>query len=241
MLATDHKTDFLPVQCSAATHHLITNAVFNISSDLIIISIPLPLLFRVRLPKKNKTILLGIFLIGAFTVRHLNDLSPPPNPIQIVAAILNKYYSFTHPFGTEWTLWYLREIFTALLCANLPLTYPLIQRVFGLKNWSQNSYTADTTYEQDPQAQPTKKSRWATRKALFKFKGLRPGTEVKGTESQENINYSFNREGEDGSRFITSAIALEDMKPEGVSSDNGPSTCQTSHINGQNFTSGCAA
>lgn len=54
-------------QCSAATNHLITNAVFNISSDLIILSIPLPLLFKVRLPWKNKGILLGVFLIGAFT------------------------------------------------------------------------------------------------------------------------------------------------------------------------------
>ncbi|KAF7675283.1 nucleotide-binding domain-containing protein [Alternaria burnsii] len=33
-------------QCSAATNHLITNAVFNISSDLIILSIPMPLLFK---------------------------------------------------------------------------------------------------------------------------------------------------------------------------------------------------
>ncbi|KAL1794852.1 hypothetical protein ACET3X_006668 [Alternaria dauci] len=76
-------------QCSAATNHLITNAVFNISSDLIILSIPMPLLFKVRLPKKNKTILFVIFCIGAFT---------------IVAAVLNKYYSFTNPFGTEWTI-----------------------------------------------------------------------------------------------------------------------------------------
>jgi hypothetical protein len=116
-------------QCSAATNHLITNAVFNISSDLIIISIPLPLLFKVRLPLKNKAVLIGIFAIGAFT---------------IIAAALNKYYSFTHPFGQEWTIWYLRESYTALLCANLPLVYPLIQRVFGLKNWSHRSYNSKT-------------------------------------------------------------------------------------------------
>ncbi|KAH7345831.1 hypothetical protein BKA66DRAFT_564052 [Pyrenochaeta sp. MPI-SDFR-AT-0127] len=112
-------------QCSAATNHLITNAVLNISSDLIIICIPMPLLFKVKLPKKNKAILLGIFLIGTFT---------------IVAAVLNKYYSFTHPFGTEWTIWYLRESYTAILCANLPLTYPLVQRIFKLKNWSHLSH-----------------------------------------------------------------------------------------------------
>lgn len=55
-------------QCSAATNHLITNAVLNLSSDLMIISIPMPLLFKVQLPLKNKAILLGIFLIGAFNV-----------------------------------------------------------------------------------------------------------------------------------------------------------------------------
>jgi hypothetical protein len=46
-------------QCSAATNHLITNAVFNISSDLIILSIPMPLLFKVRLPMKNKVVLVS--------------------------------------------------------------------------------------------------------------------------------------------------------------------------------------
>ncbi|PVI01411.1 hypothetical protein DM02DRAFT_349108 [Periconia macrospinosa] len=112
-------------QCSAATNHLITNAVLNISSDLMIIAIPMPLLFKVRLPLKNKLILCGIFMIGTFT---------------IVAAVLNKYYSFNHPFGTEWTEWYLRESYTAILCANLPLTYPFIQRVFRLRSWSQNSH-----------------------------------------------------------------------------------------------------
>jgi hypothetical protein len=60
---------------------------------------------------------------------------------QIVAAVLNKYYSFTSPFGSEWTIWYLRESYTAILCANLPLTYPLLQRIFKLKNWSHHSYT----------------------------------------------------------------------------------------------------
>jgi hypothetical protein len=59
-----------PEQCSAATNHLITNAVFNISSDLIILSIPMPLLFGVRLPMKNKAILISVFLIGAFTYEH---------------------------------------------------------------------------------------------------------------------------------------------------------------------------
>lgn len=95
----------LTEQCSAATNHLITNAVFNISSDLIIISIPMPLLFKVRLPLKNKITLIMIFLIGAFTVSLTEHLLFAANNVKIVAAALNKYYSFTHPFGTEWTIW----------------------------------------------------------------------------------------------------------------------------------------
>ena len=62
-------------QCSAATHHLITNAVVNISSDLIIISIPLPLLFKVKLPLKQKLGLCGVFLIGVFTVSRVTLLN----------------------------------------------------------------------------------------------------------------------------------------------------------------------
>lgn len=64
----------------------------------------------------------------------------------MAAAALNKYYSFTNPFGVEWTIWYLRESYTALLCANLPLTWPLLQRIFKLKNWSQNSYGTNRYY-----------------------------------------------------------------------------------------------
>ncbi len=43
---------------------------------------------------------------------------------------------------------YLRESFTAILCANLPLTYNLVQRIFGLKRWGQSQTTGlggDTT------------------------------------------------------------------------------------------------
>jgi hypothetical protein len=118
-------------QCSAAIHHLITNAVLNISSDIMIILIPMPLLFKVKIPKQKKAMLGGVFLIGTFT---------------IVAAALNKYYSFSNPFAPEWTIWYLRESYTAILCANLPLTWQLLQRIFNLRSWSSNSYTNSNQY-----------------------------------------------------------------------------------------------
>ncbi|RYP09572.1 hypothetical protein DL764_001257 [Monosporascus ibericus] len=45
----------------------------------------------------------------------------------ILSAVLNKYYSFTKPFDADWTFWYIRESSTAIITANLPLTYSLLQ------------------------------------------------------------------------------------------------------------------
>lgn len=103
------------IQCSAAIDHLITNAVFNISSDVILLAIALPMFIRSRIPTRKKIALVGVFGLGVFV---------------ILCAILNKYYSFTQPFGSQWTFWYTRESSTSLLVANLPFLYTLLRRVF---------------------------------------------------------------------------------------------------------------
>ena len=105
-------------QCDAATNHLITNAVFNLTSDCAMLAIGLPMFLRLTLPWKKKIPLIGIFSLGVFT---------------ILAAILNKWYSFTNPFGSEWTYWYTREASTAMLVANLPFVWPLWRRIAGAK------------------------------------------------------------------------------------------------------------
>ncbi|KAF2839455.1 hypothetical protein M501DRAFT_1051776 [Patellaria atrata CBS 101060] len=120
-------------QCSAATNHLITNAVFNISSDLFIICIPIPVFVRAQLPMKKKAILCGVFGLGAFS---------------ILSAVLNKYYSFTNPYGSLWTFWYVRESATAIITANLPFTWTLIQRAFNLRSWSGSRAVSRSTYTQ---------------------------------------------------------------------------------------------
>ncbi|KAJ6437948.1 decarboxylase [Purpureocillium lavendulum] len=75
-------------QCSAATNHLITNAFLNISSDLMIIMIPMPIFLQSRISLQKKVILCAVFALGGFT---------------ILSAILNKYYSFSEPYGSAWT------------------------------------------------------------------------------------------------------------------------------------------
>lgn len=102
------------VQCDAATNHLITNAVFNLSSDLIMIAVGLPMFIRLNLPWRKKIPLIGIFSLGVFV---------------ILAAILNKVYSFSEPFGALWTYWYVRESSTSLLVANLPFVWTFWRRI----------------------------------------------------------------------------------------------------------------
>ena len=104
-------------QCSAALHHLITNAVFNLSSDLAMLCISLPMFVRSHLPIQRKITLCAIFSLGIFV---------------ILSAVLNKYYSFTDPYGIMWTYWYVRECSTALLVANLPFLWGLVRKCLGL-------------------------------------------------------------------------------------------------------------
>ncbi|KAK0111730.1 hypothetical protein ONS95_002071 [Cadophora gregata] len=68
------------VQCSAAIHHLITNAVFNITSDVMMLCIPLPLLIASQLPKANKLILCVLFSLGVFVVCSPSSSLPDPKP-----------------------------------------------------------------------------------------------------------------------------------------------------------------
>ena len=96
------------IQCSAATNHLITNAVVNLSSDIAILAIALPMFLRLKLPLRKKVPVVGVFGLGIFV---------------ILAAVLNKIYSFTDPFGDMWPYWYVREASTALLVANLPFIW----------------------------------------------------------------------------------------------------------------------
>lgn len=116
-------------QCSAATDHLITNAVFNLTSDCAMLIIGLPMFLRLHLPWKKKAAVVGVFSLGIFT---------------ILAAILNKVYSFSQPFGAAWTYWYVRESSTALLVANLPFVWTIWRKITGMKSGSGSEDEAKT-------------------------------------------------------------------------------------------------
>ncbi|KAH7024332.1 uncharacterized protein B0I36DRAFT_331261 [Microdochium trichocladiopsis] len=109
------------LNCAAETNHMITNAVFNISSDIMIIIFPIPLFVQSQLALKRKLVLCGVFALGAFT---------------ILAAALSKYYSLGQPYGGDWIYWYIREVSTAIIAANLPMTWTLLQRLFRIGSFN---------------------------------------------------------------------------------------------------------
>ncbi|KAI0154017.1 hypothetical protein BJ166DRAFT_373512 [Pestalotiopsis sp. NC0098] len=160
------------IQCSAATNHLITNAVLNITSDVMIILIPMPVFLAVKLPIKRKAILVGVFALGIFT---------------ILSAILNKYYSFNQPFGDQWTFWYIRESSTAIITANLPFTWTLLQNTFNLKSFNGKSSGARTS-----EAQSRFRSGYGRgTNHLTTITRGNPGIELGSCNSQEQINDAF--------------------------------------------------
>lgn len=145
-------------QCSAATNHLITNAVFNISSDVAVLCVTLPLFARSHLPFSRKASLCVIFSLGIFT---------------IISAVLNKYYSFANPFSDNWTYWYLREASTAVLVANLPFLWGVLKGVFHLTTG---------THEELSSTHPSERRKRQLRLGQLRHLSMKDSTSRKITE-----------------------------------------------------------
>ncbi|KAG2420900.1 hypothetical protein HFD88_000514 [Aspergillus terreus] len=112
------------MQCATYQHYSITQAVFNISSDVAMLAVPIPLMIKSQLRTRKKVLLICIMSLGVFT---------------IVAAILNKVFNFASPLTTTYQIWYIREASTAIYVANLICLWPLLRKVFGLKAFQHNS------------------------------------------------------------------------------------------------------
>ncbi|KAF9885838.1 hypothetical protein FE257_012310 [Aspergillus nanangensis] len=112
------------MQCATYQHYSITQAVFNITSDVAMLAIPIPLMIKSQMRTRKKILLISIMSLGIFT---------------IVAAILNKVFNFASPLTTMYQLWYIREASTAMYVANLICLWPLLRKLFGLKAFRSNS------------------------------------------------------------------------------------------------------
>lgn len=103
---------------------MITVTVFHVSSDLLMLLIPVPMIARAKLPLLRKTILCVIFSLGLLVV---------------LVAILNRYYNFTVSNSLVFLIWYNGEASTAVMVANIPFCWTLLRRLFALDAWGSSS------------------------------------------------------------------------------------------------------
>jgi len=118
-------------QCSSYQHYEIAQGSLSISSDIVIFLVAGPILIAVRLPIRQKVILLLLFGLGLF---------------DIVAAVLTKIFCLV-PWliSYQYMNWYFREATIAMLVTNLPLIWSLLRDMFpGLKKWVNGD---DVTYK----------------------------------------------------------------------------------------------
>jgi hypothetical protein len=124
-------------ECSTLAKYAITQACFNISSDALMLCIPLPLITKLAMPWKQKAILLIIFSMGVFV---------------ILAAILTKVFNLSNIWDPLYMLWYTREASVAVYVSNLPMIWPLLRELFpilkqltpGQKDSSSKGYHSNT-------------------------------------------------------------------------------------------------
>ncbi|KND92730.1 hypothetical protein TOPH_02762 [Tolypocladium ophioglossoides CBS 100239] len=118
------------MQCATYYHHMIFTTACNISSDLLLLFIPIPIIIKTRLPTKRKIILCCILGLGVFN---------------ILAAILNRYYNFSTPNSYVFLFWYVAEVGIAMMVGNLPLCWPILRTVLGGTEHSRTpSYHGET-------------------------------------------------------------------------------------------------
>jgi hypothetical protein len=104
--------------------------------------------------------------------------------VQILCAILNKFYSFTQPFGLDWTAWYVRESSTALITANLPMTWTLFRRIFSLGSFA--GYSKDRYGTRS-----TSNFRSLGDRSGIRSKARRGTRDVDPADSQEEISRQY--------------------------------------------------
>jgi hypothetical protein len=117
--------------------------VFNVSSDVLMLFIPLPFIVNSKVPPVKRAMLIGIFSLGIFV---------------ILAAVLNKYYNFSMPNTTVYMVWDIRETSTSICVANIMCWWPLLRKLFGLSTFlrgSSGSRSSDSGIRAMPTPEPS--------------------------------------------------------------------------------------
>lgn len=142
------KTDTHPGYCHPAVSPAIvwTFLAMNVSTDLYLISIPIPLLFTANVTWRKRVALVSVFCCGLFvtaaailrvilivsvSIPPLVSLhiSPPPPPPWKPRHLTPKQDSKNGAFLAG--SWAVRETFVAVITTNMPMLFPLFRRLMN--------------------------------------------------------------------------------------------------------------
>lgn len=109
------------LNCTVYWTYIAVQMAFNVSSDIAMLFIPLPMVLGVKVPIKQKVILLGLFSLGLFV---------------IAAALTTKIEYYISIYDINFVYWYFREASVAMYVANLPMIWPLLRETIpGLRTF----------------------------------------------------------------------------------------------------------
>jgi len=115
------------LNCEVLWAYAAVQCTFNISSDIAMLFIPLPLVLGVKMAFKQKLILLVIFGMGLFV---------------IAAALCTKVEFWISVYSADYMFWYTRESSVALYVANLPCIWPLVREIIPVLRSVSGGYTS---------------------------------------------------------------------------------------------------
>ncbi|EWC47679.1 hypothetical protein DRE_03299 [Drechslerella stenobrocha 248] len=124
--------------CIGTVRIYFASAPVNILEDLAIIVLPIPVLTSLRLPNRQKAILLVVFSLGVFDI--------------VVGIIRIHYFQLTETQELDFDynaaysfMWAAIEVNVGIVCASIPMTKPLIYRFFP--SWLGSPSISDTNID----------------------------------------------------------------------------------------------
>ncbi|OTB07058.1 hypothetical protein M426DRAFT_93609 [Hypoxylon sp. CI-4A] len=125
-----------PTYCLPVLTEFICSAPVNIVTDLAILALPLPVLTSMRLPRRQKIILIFTFALGVFvTVVDVVRIYYLEQAItQNIATLATSPVTFGHSPEFAWNasvsfMWSAVEVNVGIICACIPTLKPLIRRI----------------------------------------------------------------------------------------------------------------
>lgn len=132
----------IPGTCINMATFWYANAAFSISTDVILLLIPIPLIYRLEITTWYKLALVGCFAVGVFGVvtscLRLTSLN-------VLATSVDQTWDITN------VMWTIIESNTAIICGCLPILRSLVGRVVPALR-TQNKFSYDNNSSQHSQA-----------------------------------------------------------------------------------------